>query len=96
MTQVLQTPLKSLFLIHLWTALRSLRGLVSLRGGDAFLKERIAAEKEEEYVELCRRISSNPDFQLPQPPKPQGGMKIQQHKPAWWLKHTMYFGPMNE
>lgn len=95
MTQVLQAPLKSLFLIRLWTVLRSVRGLVSLRGGDAFLKERIDAEKDEEDVELCR-ISSNPVFQLPQPPKPQGGMKLQQHKPAWWLKHTTYFGPMNE
>lgn len=69
---------------------------MSLLGGGAFLKEVIDAGKEKGDLELCRRISSNPDFQLPQPPKPQGGMKTQQHKPAWWLKHTMYFGPVNE
>lgn len=44
-------------------------------GGGALLKGDICVGKEQDDVELGRGISSNPDFQLFPPPKPQGGMK---------------------
>lgn len=62
-------------LICLQPALKSLEELFSLIGCGAFLKEEIAAGKEQEDLELGRRISSNPDFRLTEPPKLQGGMK---------------------
>lgn len=71
---MLHPTLRSSSLICLQPALKSLRGLLSLVVGGAFLKEEIAAGKEQDNLELGRRLSSNPDFQLLQPPKPQGGM----------------------
>lgn len=44
-------------------------------GGGALLKGDICVGKEQDDVELGKGISSNPDFQLLPPPKPQGGMK---------------------
>lgn len=80
---------------HLWFISSQLGGLLSLVMV-LLLKEEVAAGKEREDLELGRRISSNCDFQLPQPLKPQGGLKAWQYKPGWWLKHTMYSRPVNK
>lgn len=40
-------------------------------------RERIDVEKEEENLEPGRIVSGNPNFQLLQPPKPQGGLTVQ-------------------
>lgn len=75
--QALWATPKFLLLICLWPALRSSEGFTSLVVNDVCSREGIDAEKEEENLYLGRIISGNPNFQLPQPLKPQGGLTAQ-------------------